>query len=242
MSPAPQHSPQQIETLVLDAAAKCIAETSLLDFTMAAIAKEASMSMGSIYKHVQSKEDVLVALATRMVKQHHEAFTELLAFPLTMPERLMCTILLSPEKLHTFPFGVHLEMLTGNEAVLQRASPRWVETLARFDQAIEAVFNDALTDSWVSGELRVDENDRDQAIEMLLVSLWSMSVGFIQVAYQRHTWHLTSSEHDLPFPLAADHPLVDGAQRLINSVAWDTPLDDAGIHKACAVLEEKGYR
>ena len=242
MPPAPQHSPQQIETLVLDAAAKCISETSLLDFTMAAIAKEASMSMGSIYKHVQSKEDVLVALATRMVRQHHEAFTELMAFPLTMPERLMCTILLSPEKLHTFPFGVHLEMLIGNEAVLQRASPRWVETLARFDQAIESSFSDALQAAWQNGELQVDEVDRDNTIEMLLVSLWSMSVGFIQVAYQRHTWHLTSSEYALPFPLAADHPLVDSAKRLINSVAWSTPLDEAGVHKACAMLEERGYR
>ena len=242
MSPAPKYSPQQQEALVLDAAAKCIAEASLLDFKMAAIAKEAGMSMGSVYKHVQSKEDVLLALATRMIKQHHQAFSEMMALPLTMPERLMCHILLTPEKLHAFSFGVHLEMLIGNEAVRQRGSNRWLEAIARIDRSIETVFSDALTESWSNGELMVEEKDRDRTIHMLLVTLWSMSVGFMQVAYQRHTWNLASTGPDLPYPLAPDHAMVESVHRLLNTIPWKTLLNLKGIEKTCAMLKEMGYR
>jgi AcrR family transcriptional regulator len=57
MVPAPKFSPQQQEEKILTAAAQCIAETSLMDFTMSSIAKRAGLSMGSIYKHIQTKED-----------------------------------------------------------------------------------------------------------------------------------------------------------------------------------------
>lgn len=239
MSPAPKHSPQELETLILDAAAECIENASLLDFTMAAIAKEAGVSMGSIYKHVQSKEDVLVALATRMASDQRHAFAEMMAFPLSMPERLMCTVLLSPNKLHSYSFGVHLEMMTGNEAVLQRASPRWCEALARINQSVEQVFFEALRDSCDAGELIGNAEDRDRTIETLSISLWSMCVGFIQAAYQRQAWNRTGA---LPFPLPSSHEIVDGAERLINSFKWRAPLTAEGREKACAILEERGYR
>ena len=78
MAPAPKHSPQEQEDLILEAAAQCIEETSLLDFTMSAISKKAGLSMGSIYKHIQSKEDVLVALGWRSLANLSEAFEKVL--------------------------------------------------------------------------------------------------------------------------------------------------------------------
>ena len=56
MAPAPKYSLQQQEDMILSAAEKSIENSSLLDFTMSAIAKGAGLSMGSVYKHVQSKE------------------------------------------------------------------------------------------------------------------------------------------------------------------------------------------
>ena len=242
MSAAARNTAQQQEALVLDAAIACIAESSLLDFTMAAIAKRAGLSVGSVYKHVQSKEDVLVAIAQRMMTQQHLVSAEVLSLPLTTPERLVGTFLIAPVKLYVFPFGVHLDMLIGNEAVLERASTRWLEQLKRLDQLLDEVFHTALIESWERGELLVEREERDRTLEELSVGLWSMCVGFIQVAHQRHARNRSSVESALPFPLALDHELVKGAHRLINSYPWKTPLDNAGVEKVCALLQERGYR
>ena len=61
MAPAPKYSPQEQEEIILNAAAECISQTSVLDFTMSAVSKAAKLSMGSIYKHVQCKEDIIFA-------------------------------------------------------------------------------------------------------------------------------------------------------------------------------------
>ena len=98
MMPAPKCTPKELERLVLDAATDAIEESSLLDFTMSDIAKRAGLSVGSIYKHVQSKEDVLVAIGTRMMANQHRVFGEVLALPLKTPERLIAVSLLPPSK------------------------------------------------------------------------------------------------------------------------------------------------
>ena len=242
MSSTPKNTAKQQENLVFDAAVKCIEETSLLDFTMGAIAKEAGLSKGSIYKHVQSKEDVLVAISTRFMAHHIEVFAEVMRLPFTTPERLVCTVLLSPEKLHLYSFGVHLEMLVGNEAVLRRASPRWLEAMTRLDQALEAVFWRVLSQACEDGELMCSPKDRDSTMEMLMIGLWSLPVGFSQVAYQRHALQAVDDEAELPFPLPVGHGLVKNYQRLLNSYPWKVPLDDQGIEKARVAMEERGHR
>ena len=242
MRTAKKQTAQEQEAVVFEAAAKCIEETSLLDFTMAAIGKEASLSIGSIYKHVQSKEDVLVALAVQMMSHQQRMFSEVMALPLTTPERLVSCVLVSPQKLYLYSFGVHLEMLTGNLAVLGRASTRWLDALRRVDQSIGAVFQEALAESWKSGELMVGAEDRDRILEVISIGLWSMSVGFLQIAYQRQARQQTESGSRLPFPLPIDHGVVESTQCLLDAHPWRTPLDDRGIEKACGLLEERGYR
>ena len=242
MATRPRRSPRELETLILDAAAKCIEQTSLLDFSMAAIAKEVGASMGSIYKHVQSKEDVLVALATRVASNQNQAFAEMMALPISTPERLICPLLASPDKLHALSFGVHLEMLIGNEAVAQRASVHWSEKLTRINQSTELVFSDALSAACDDGELIVSVQDRERTIEMLSISLWSLCVGFIQAAYQRHVWNVSGTGTDLPFPLPIDHEVVESAVRLINAFDWREPLRLERLEEVSGILIERGYR
>ena len=61
MAPAPRFSPEEQEKLIICAAITTIVQSSLLDFSMSKIAKLAGLSMGSVYKFVQCKEDVLIA-------------------------------------------------------------------------------------------------------------------------------------------------------------------------------------
>ena len=242
MSPAPKYSPREQEERILAAAAKCIEETSLLDFTMSSIAKEAGLSMGSIYKHIQTKEDVLVALATQSYIKLKDTLTSVLELPLTMPERLLAFSLLTPEKIRRYPFEDHLEMLIGNEAILKRASTGWVEKLMRLDQSLEMYFVETLSQTVDEGELAVSVHERDDVLEEILVSIWAMCVGYKQVVFQRHARSLVGEPMALPFPLAADAHLINTMRRLLNTYPWRSPLTNQSAGKICQVLEQHGLR
>ncbi|WP_299948102.1 TetR/AcrR family transcriptional regulator [uncultured Microbulbifer sp.] len=230
------------EAMILEAAAKCIEQSSILDFTMAAVSKEAGLSMGSIYKHVQSKEDVLVALSTRAFAYERNVFKDVMNLPLSTPERLVATMLLMSDKFHHYPFGAQLKMLVSNQAVLQRASSGWIEKLRRINTEIGQVFRAAMVLACDTGELITDDNDREIMLDTISVSLWSMHVGFVQVAYQRFAFEQHKVTAKLPFPIPDNHVLLNGAQRLINSFPWKKPLENQGIKKASALLTERGYR
>jgi len=240
--PAPKYTPQEQEERILAAAAKCIEATSLLDFTMASIAKEAGLSMGSIYKHIQSKEDVLVALATKMNENLVAVLVKVLELPLTMPERLLAFSLMTPEKYRLYPFDEHLEMLIGNEAILKRASRGWVEKVMRIDQSFEEYFVALVCRRVEDGELKVALADRDDVLEEILVSIWAMNVGYNQVVFQRHARSLVGEPIALPFPLAPNDHFVNAVRRLLNTYPWREPISDEGVKKTCQLLEQHGLR
>ncbi len=242
MPPAPKYSPQAQEEMVLKAAAACIKETSLLDFTMSAISKQAGLSMGSVYKQVQTKEDVLVALATQHFARMRDLFDEILCLPLSMPERLIAVHLVDPEKVQSHSFDAHLEMLVGNEALLLRASRGWHERMTQQDLAIEDVFASNMEQACEEGQLLVAEDEKEEVLAQLCASLWSLHVGYMQVNMQRHSRTLLGTPVPLPYPLAIGDPLVQSIKRLLNTFPWKTALDDAGIQRACDALEEKGFR
>ncbi len=87
--PAPKYSLEQQEQMILASAAHCIQDSSLLDFKMSDIAKGAGLSMGSVYKHIQSKEDLLVALAAQMSSQIHHVFKTILELPYSAGAKLV---------------------------------------------------------------------------------------------------------------------------------------------------------
>lgn len=238
MCPAPRFSPQQQEDLVLQAAEQCIEDSSILGFTMSAISKQAGISMGSVYKHVQTKEDVLVALATRMNEQVFPIWNSVLEFPASLPERLVALVLMTPEKMNPYSFGEHLEKLISSEALLQRASKYWVNRLLkaeqRFDPAIRAQVQQAIA----SGELKTSEQDA----EVMTLSMWALQVGFSHVNYQLQKCQWAEGEPSELYPLPVDHPLIQSTKRLLNTYSWQKPLDDAAIVRMSELLDAKGLR
>lgn len=240
--PAPKYSQEQQEDMILCAAQTCIDESSLLDFKMSAISKQSCLSMGSVYKHMQTKEDVLVGLGIRMLANVLQIFTQVLALPITTPEKLIAIHMLCPRKLYLYSFGVYLSMLIGNEAVLARSSKRWVEELVSIGSEIDALFARTIAAAISNGELNVPEQDRESLVEEIQIVHWSVNVGYLQATYQRYSRNVVGHKHKLPFPLAIDSPYTRGAIKQINTYAWKKPLDHAGVLKVSELLEQQGLR
>lgn len=240
MSPAPKCCPQEQESQILAAAAECIEETSLLDFTMSQVAKRAGMSMGSIYKHVHSKEDVLIALATCGFRNLNEVFGRILVTPLSIPEQLIAISLLDFNRVDSYPFSRYLEMLVSNEALVKRASANWLEKMQAANENVSKLFNAHFQSAIERGELIAD-GDIDSYVEELNMGIWAMNVGYIQVALQVHALDMSEVER-MPFPLSGDDPHILNSQRLINSYRWQKPLDNKGILRAIDTLQNLGFR
>ncbi|MBE0365935.1 hypothetical protein PULV_b0644 [Pseudoalteromonas ulvae UL12] len=243
MAPAPKFSMQEQEDIILNAAANCIEKTSLLDFTMSAVAKEAAISMGSIYKHVQCKEDIIFALAIRVFKHYSMIFKEILELPLTTPERIMGITLLNPMKMQLYPFDTHLDAFVANELVVTKTSPLWTERMISAHQHCEEIFYQTMKQAVQNNELICDdENEIEAMIDEINLGGWSLTVGYQNVERITQIRQIALGTAQLHEPVASDSAIVRIFTRLINSYQWQTPLDKAGIEKTVQLLIARNLR
>ncbi|HCS25856.1 MAG TPA: TetR/AcrR family transcriptional regulator [Spongiibacteraceae bacterium] len=239
MAPAPRFTPDEEQEIVLDAAVACIEESSLLGFTIGAIAKRAGLSVGSLYKHVQSKEDLLVALATRLSRHTRQLYGEILGSDLSSPQRIIALSLLNPEKTRLFNFDEHLNTLVCSEAILRRASSQWLAQMREAAESIDQMFAEFFHAAADSGELSVKDEGE---LSTLSMGCWSMCAGFQHIALMRHVRGSEQQEGLLKYPLEPDDYPIVCTQRLLNTYQWQAPLTRIGIAKACAALVAMGYR
>ena len=244
MCPAPKACPVEQEEKVLAAAAACINESSLMDFTMSAIAKKAGMSMGSIYKYIHSKEDVLVALAVHVQQRLKACFTHVYQSSLSLPEQIIALSLLDFNKVDPYPFARHLEMLCSNQVLLERASPMWRERLlesgTELTQVCESNCRKAIDENLLLEEGNSKDNGED-IVQQMTLAMWSLNVGTIQVLL--HTAEMgDQAQEKLPFPRELDDPHILNMKRLINSFHWKQPLTNDGVKRAADILIDLGYR
>ncbi len=239
MPPAPRFSPEEEQEIVLDAAVTCIENSSLLGFTIGAIAKQAKLSVGSLYKHVQSKEDLLVALAMRLSRHTRKLYGEILSSDLSSPQRIIALSLLDPAKTRLFDFDEHLNTLICSEAILSRASSQWLVQMREAAESIDQMFGEFFQAAAASGELVVVDEDE---LNTLSMGCWSMCAGFQHIALMRHVRSGERQEQDLQYPLQPDDYPIVCTQRLLNTYQWQAPLTRVGIDKACSTLVAMGYR
>lgn len=240
MAPAPRFSAEQQEEMILTAAAEVIADTSLLDFSMSAIAKLSGLSMGSVYKFVQCKEDVLIALAVKMYQKKQHVFQQVLSMPLTSPERLIAVSLLDFTKVRMYNFDDQLESIVNTRAIMKRSSRRWLDHMISNSKVCENAFQAFLAEALASGELKADQNE----LEELSVGSWSLIVGYFQTVRLHLSWNSEQelAEYDSLQTLSVDNVHIRSLQRFINTFSWQQPLSLEAMDKVCQKLQQEGLR
>ncbi|WP_057830050.1 TetR/AcrR family transcriptional regulator [Colwellia sp. TT2012] len=240
MAPAPRFSAAEQEKLIIYAAIKAIENSSLLDFSMSAIAKLAGLSMGSVYKFVQCKEDVLIALATRMYQERQSVFKKVLALPLTTPERIIATSLLDFSKVQMYSFDSQLESIVNTQAMMKRCSQRWLTQMIACGERCQAMFQQFLQAAADSGELTSGSRD----IEEINIGSWSLSLGYFQTVRVHQCWRNDLAENlaEEMLALAPDNLHIRTMQRLVNTYDWQQKITDDGIKEVCLRLTEAGLR
>lgn len=240
MAPAPKYSPEMEERLILRAAAHVIGQSSILDFKMSDIASEVGISMGSVYKHVQCKEDVMIALVSKTLDNALKRFSEVMQLPLSMPERCVAAVLTDFSICGKYSFDGHLQTLVTNEAVLSKGSAKWRDRMLLGERKIEELFYKAMEVAYENGELR--GKDKLAILDRLNLGMWAFAAGFSQISLLKSGFSLYGEVRSIEGPYTPESPQVQCVKGFLSSFDWKMPLDDDGIVRVCDALENIGLR
>ena len=240
MAPAPKFSLEEQEKLILFAAVTAIEESTLLDFSMSSIAKSAGLSMGSVYKFVQCKEDLLIALATKMYQEKQKVFSQVLALPLTTPERIIALSLLDFTKVQMYSFDDQLESIVNTCSIMKRSSQRWLDYMFNCCKVCEDSFQALLKAAVDSKELVSNPSD----LEEINVGAWSLSVGYFHTVRMHHgrSNQQESDGQACVSSLALNNVHILNLQRFLNSFDFQDKLKSEDIEKVCRMLVELKLR
>ncbi|AQS37078.1 transcriptional regulator, TetR family [Shewanella psychrophila] len=240
--PAPKHTIAEQEKLILDAAAQCILDTSLIDFKMSAIAKKAGLSMGSVYKHIQSKEDVLVALSVRLDSQASNVIRFILALPYSLPAKIVAINLVSQESMYIYSFSYQLLTMISSRDLLAKASDKWLAKLSLVSTEIRFQFQDALREAVGSEELLCEEEEKEALIEEFMLLHWAVNIGSPQILNHPHETHINEAKVNVNVPLTLGHPLMRATIRMTNCYPWKYPVTRKELSEIEQVLIKNDLR
>lgn len=241
MAPAPKYSTEKQLELILTAAAQCISDSSVTDFTMAKVSRLAGLSMGSVYKFVQSKEDILLALACESFAHFSSLFKKALQLPVQTPEKILAVCLIAPKKMQCFEFDYELQSYATNEAVIRRASPMWTDKLITASSCCQELFHTTIADSIKTGDLKPIDN-LEEVVEEILISGWAMTTGYEQILRINQTQQIVEGTESLFEPLALNDPIIRSLVRLLNTYPWLNPITDESLQRIEAELIKLGLR
>ena len=240
MAPAPRFSLEEQEKLILFAAVTAIEKSTLLDFSMSSIAKSAGLSMGSVYKFVQCKEDLLIVLATKMYQEKQKVFSQVLSLPLSTPERIIALSLLDFSKVQMYSFDDQLESIVNTCSIMKRSSQRWLDYMFNCSKVCEESFQVLLQTAVDSKELKSGVSEMEQ----INVGAWSLAVGYFQTVRLHHgrSSQKDNDEQTCLLSLPVNNVHILNLQRFLNSFDWRKKLDNEDIEKVCQMLVELELR
>ena len=162
------------EQLILTTARRLILAQGFLDLKMSALAKAVEYSVGTLYGHFETKEDLLVALAVQSIGQRAELFERVRQAKRCSRDRIYGILVARLVLAESDPDTFDIERLAASPSIWKRATPqRYRDMVAmeqRCSQSVLAIIEEAVA----AGDLRLGELDATD----IVFGLWSITVGF----------------------------------------------------------------
>ncbi|NOZ70841.1 MAG: TetR/AcrR family transcriptional regulator [Chloroflexi bacterium] len=162
------------ENLILSTARRLIHDKGFLSLTMSELAEKVEYSVGTLYRHFGTKEDLLIALAVQSISQRALLFEQVRKAKRPSRDRaygiLIVRLMLAESKPETFD----IERLASSPSIWKRATKERYQTMVAMEQRCSHVVLDIIRDALADGDL-----PKGQVIEGdIIFGLWSITVGF----------------------------------------------------------------
>jgi AcrR family transcriptional regulator len=219
------------EQRFLDKAQELIQRDGLLNLQMSRIAEESDYATGTLYQHFASKEDLLVALATRNCMSRVGLFERAARWPGPTRERMVAIALADLMVMREQPEHFRLAQFVWSDVIWGAASE------ASRQRALEASGPLAeLVDGIAIEALRVGDLPADFALapSALTIGPWTLCLGMHTLA--QVDGMLDPDDFGDPYRLLFKH-----LQYLLNGYGWQPlfdPREDAAVDALLARLSQ----
>lgn len=230
------------EQRFLDAAQELIQRDGLLSLQMSRIAEECDYAVGTLYQHFASKEDLLVALATRNCMSRVELFERAAKWNGPTRERMLAIAIADLMMIREQPGFFRLSQYVFTDVIWHAASEaarqRSLATSAPIGVLIEGIAAQAVR----AGDLPADTGLSPQA---LTIGPWSLCMGMHTLVHAegvlerhdvgephrlliKHLQHLLNGYGWLPLFDVADEAAIDAQLARISREVFDSPSPPLG--------------
>ncbi len=207
-----QEKRQQREKVILDCAQELIGEYGFFDLKMSDLARAAEISVGTLYVHFASKEDLLLGLAVRAGMIRMEFLTKACTHDGTALEKFIVAslldILFSIENPHLF----EMEYLAMSPSIWRRATVNRHQELLRKVNDITLMFQGFVDDA---APVLGGEHTRDRGRTLNLAS-WALSFGMNALALSE----ITDAHYGSLLRENAFETYCDGLTAILTGAGW----------------------
>lgn len=208
----------QREQIFLDCAWDMLEREGALNLQMAKLAAESEYSVGTLYMHFASKEDLLLALATRTVAQRGLLYEQAVAWQAPSRHRMLAIVVADLLFALSAPVSIRLAQYVATHTVWAAASSERQSLAMTASEPLVAAVQQVADAAIATGDVHsADLNSRE-----LCTGIWAMTQGM-------HT--LTSADdlfeqHTLPRPYRL---LLRHIHALLNGLGWQSivAIDDS---------------
>ena len=190
---------EQREKEIVEITLRLLSQRGFLDLRMADIARETKYSMGTIYSHFESKEDLLVACAYTLVLEHQVLFGAIANQPISAIEKIITTALCSWQISMRHPDLIEIDNLSLMPSVWRRATKQRAHELNQLHVELAQLFlglvHEAIETS-LDGYEALDKPEIEQLANYLTHGMWGLCVGLSSTAQSGYASTLCPDGHE----------------------------------------------
>ncbi|MBI1194663.1 MAG: TetR family transcriptional regulator [Gammaproteobacteria bacterium] len=189
----------QREQEIIEVAVGMLSETGFLDMRMSDIADATGHSMGTIYSHFESKEDLIVACAHTLCQDELLLFEDVAAQPIPDIEKIItlaqCSWLISRHH----PKLIEIDTLSLMASVWRRATAYRAEQLSQQHSALATTFRDIVLKTighGINGHEERSDEEKGCMASYLTHGMWGLCVGLMSTTQSGYASTLCPADGD----------------------------------------------
>lgn len=162
------------ENLILTTARRLIMAHGFLDLKMSALAAAVEYSVGTLYTHFGTKEDLLVALAVESIGQRALLFERVRQAQRPSRDRIYGILVARLMLAESDPDTFDIERLASSPSIWKRATQSRYRAMVAMEERCSASVLSIIREAVGAGELTLKQHSETD----MIFGLWSVTVGF----------------------------------------------------------------
>ncbi|RLL53260.1 TetR/AcrR family transcriptional regulator [Mariprofundus sp. EBB-1] len=162
-----------------------LSQRGFLDVRMSDIAKGTQYSMGTIYSHFETKEDLLLACAHTLVLEHKDLLLAIQKQTIPAIEKIITMVQCSWHMSMQHPDLIEIDNLSMMPSVWRRATETRADRLNQLHVELANMFLDIALDAIeesLDGHAALDKDETERLAHHLTHGMWGLCVGLSSTA------------------------------------------------------------